>query len=276
VSSLQDKAVVVTGGGFGLGRAYARAAAAEGASVLVNDIDGDRAKAVAQEIADAGGRAAAHPASVVDLEAARGTVAACVAEFGRIDGLVNNAGVIASGPPDEVTAQEIRHLVDVNVVGVVNGGVAAIEAMRRTGGVIVNVTSGGHLGMPGLALYGATKGAVASLVYGWAIDLAGTGIRVTGFSPLGKSGMGRSAGLPEAEHVAPAVAYLLSDAAAGLHGQVVRFDGARLSLMRPPAYAEPVVAAEPGWSVAAVAAAVEETLGATVHAIGHPPVRPVA
>ncbi|WP_433502780.1 SDR family NAD(P)-dependent oxidoreductase [Pseudonocardia halophobica] len=274
--SLDSRAVVVTGGGFGLGRAYALAAAAEGAAVLVNDIDGDRAKAVTQEIVDAGGRAAAHPATVTDLDAAHGIVAACVAEFGHVDGLVNNAGVIAHGDPWAVTAEEIRHLVDVNVVGVLNAGIAAMSAMRGQGGVIVNVTSGGHLGMPGLALYGATKGAVASLVYGWAIDLAGTGIRVTGFSPLGRSGMGTSDALPEAEHVAPAVAYLLSDAAAPLHGQVVRFDGTRLSLLRPPAYAEPVVTADPGWSVSAVADAVRDTLAATTHPIGHPPVRPVA
>jgi NAD(P)-dependent dehydrogenase (short-subunit alcohol dehydrogenase family) len=213
----------------------------------------------------------------VDFEAAAGIVAACVEEYGRIDGLVNNAGVIVSGDPWTVGAKDIRHLVDVNVVGVLNVGVAAIEAMRRAGGgAVVNVTSGGHLGMPGLALYGATKGAVASLTYGWAIDLAGSGIHVVGLSPLGRSGMGLSDALPEAEHIAPAVAYLLGDEAAGLHGQVVRFDGTRLSLLRPPAYAEPVVENPPGWSVAQVAEAVRSTLGATTHAIGHPPVRPVA
>lgn len=276
MGTLDARAVVVTGGGFGLGRAYALAAAAEGASVLVNDIDADRAAAVTQEIVDAGGKAVAQPASVTDFDAADGIVGACVDAFGKIDGLVSNAGVIHSGDPESVTADDIRRLVDVNVVGVVNVGVAAIKAMRDRGGVIVNVSSGGHLGMPGLGLYGATKGAVASLTYGWAIDLAGSGIRVVGFSPLGQSGMGRSAALPRAEDVAPAVAYLLSDAAAPLHGQVVRFDGSKLSLLRPPAYAEPVVDRGPGWSVADVAAAVEQTLAATTHAIGHPPVRPVA
>jgi NAD(P)-dependent dehydrogenase (short-subunit alcohol dehydrogenase family) len=273
---LDSRAVVVTGGGFGLGRAYALAAAAEGASVLVNDVDADRAGAVAAEITDRGGKAVAHPASVVDFAAATGIVEACVGAFGQIDGLVNNAGVITSGDPEALDGAEIRRVVDVNVVGVVNTGVAAIAAMRGRGGVIVNVSSGGHLGMPGLALYGATKGAVASLTYGWAIDLAGSGIRVVGFTPLGRSGMGTSEALPPAEDVAPAVAYLLSDAAAALHGQVVRFDGRALSLLRPPAYAEPVVDRGPGWSVADVAAAVADTLRPTTHAIGHPPVRPVA
>jgi NAD(P)-dependent dehydrogenase (short-subunit alcohol dehydrogenase family) len=273
---LDSRAVVVTGGGYGLGRAYALAAAAEGASVLVNDIDGDRAEAVAAEIADRGGKAAPKQASVVDFAAAAGIVDACVDAFGQIDGLVNNAGVITSGDPWTVGADDVRRLVDVNVVGVVNTGVAAIAAMRGRGGVIVNVTSGGHLGMPGLALYGATKGAVASLTYGWALDLAGSGIRVIGFSPLGRSGMGRSDALAPAEDVAPAVAYLLSAAAAPLHGQVVRFDGRALSLMRPPAYSEPVVARGPGWTVADVADAVDSTLRETTHAIGHPPVRPVA
>ncbi|WP_214402231.1 SDR family NAD(P)-dependent oxidoreductase [Pseudonocardia lacus] len=273
---LDSRAVVVTGGGYGLGRAYALAAAAEGASVLVNDVDGDRAAAVVQEIADRGGKAVAEQASVVDPAAAAGIVEACVDAFGQIDGLVNNAGVITSGDPWTVGADDIRHLVDVNVVGVLNTGVAAIAAMRGRGGVIVNVTSGSHLGMPGLALYGATKGAVASLTYGWAIDLAGSGIRVVGFSPLGRSGMGRSDALPPAEDVAPAVAYLLSEAAAPLHGQVVRFDGRALSLLSPPAYAEPVVARGPGWTVADVADAVDSTLRATTHPIGHPPVRPVA
>jgi NAD(P)-dependent dehydrogenase (short-subunit alcohol dehydrogenase family) len=166
---------------------------------------------------------------------------------------------------------DARRLVDVNVLGVIYSGLAAIHRFRAQGhGVIVNVTSGGHLGMRDLALYGATKGAVASLTYGWARDLAPEGIRVVGYSPLGQTRMSRGAtGLPDPARVALAIPYLLSDEAAGLSGQVVRFDGTSLSVLRPPAFAGPFVTND-DWTVDAVAEGFEATLRATLTPVGMP------
>ncbi len=158
MGTLDGRSVIVTGSGRGLGRAYAVAAAAEGASVVVNDVDRPEAEAVAAEIRAAGGQAVASGDSVADAAAAERLVATAVDTFGGLHGLVNNAGLIEHGAPWELTAAQIDRLVDVNVRGVLNVGTAAMRAMRTGGGgVIVNVTSGAHLGMPGLALYGATR-----------------------------------------------------------------------------------------------------------------------
>jgi NAD(P)-dependent dehydrogenase (short-subunit alcohol dehydrogenase family) len=270
---LEGKAVVVTGSGRGLGRAYAMAAAAEGASVVVNDVDDETARDAAGWIRDAGHVAVANADSVAEPESAERLITACVDHFGRIDGLVSNAGLIVSGPPWELNPADARRLVDVNVLGVIYSGLAAIHRFRTQGrGVIVNVTSGGHLGMRNLALYGATKGAVASLTYGWARDLAPEGIRVIGYSPLAQTRMARGAtGLPDPDRVALAIPYLLSDQSAGLSGQVVRFDGSSLSVLHQPAFAGPFVTRDE-WSVDAVAEGFETTLRPILGPVGMPAV----
>jgi NAD(P)-dependent dehydrogenase (short-subunit alcohol dehydrogenase family) len=270
---LEGKAVVVTGGGRGLGAAYAMAAAAEGASVVVNDVDEDTARDAAERIRDAGHVAVANGDSVAEPDGAERLMAACVERYGHIDGLVSNAGLIVSGPPWELDPADARRLVDVNVLGVVYSGLAAMPRFRAQGrGVIVNVTSGGHLGMRGLALYGATKGAVASLTYGWARDLAQEGIRVIGYSPLAQTRMSSGAtGLPDPARVAMAIPYLLSDEAAGLSGQVVRFDGTSLSVLRQPAFAGPF-ATRDDWTPDGVAEGFEATLRPTLGPVGMPPV----
>ncbi len=272
-SRLRGRAVVVTGSGRGLGRAYAMAAAAEGASVVVNDVDGDTARETAGWIRDAGHIAVANADSVAEPESAERLIAACVDHYGHLDGLVNNAGLIVNGPPWALDPADARKLVDVNVLGVVYSGLAAILRFRAQGhGVIVNVTSGGHLGMRNLALYGATKGAVASLTYGWARDLAPEGIRVIGYSPLAQTRMaGDATGLPDPGRVALAIPYLLSDESAGLSGQVVRFDGTSLSLLRLPAFAGPFVTSH-DWTVDAIGEGFATTLRASVDPIGMPPV----
>jgi len=156
----------------------------------------------------------------------------------------------------------------VNVRGVLHVGTAAIRAMRGRGGVIVNVTSGAHVGMPQLGLYGASKGAVASVTYGWALDLEECGIRVIGFSPLGRTRMANDATtLPDPAAIAPAVAFLLGDGSAGLSGQVVRFDGRRLSLLDAPRFGGPFVERE-RWTVDDVRAAYQGELAAAVGPVG--------
>jgi NAD(P)-dependent dehydrogenase (short-subunit alcohol dehydrogenase family) len=268
VGTLDGRSVVVTGAGRGLGRAYAIAAADEGAAVVVNDVDAAEAAEVAGEIADRGGTAVPSNHDVTDPAAAEQIVATALDRFGRLDGLVNNAGVIETGPPWDVTPAQIDKLVDVNVRGVLLVATAAIRTMRGSGGVIVNVSSGAALGMPNLALYGATKGAVASATYGWSIDLAAEGIRVIGFSPLGRTRMGgHASSLPDPTAVAPAVAFLLGDGSRGLSGQIVRFDGRKLSLLRPPRFVEPSVERD-AWTPADMSAAIADVLGPTAAPVG--------
>ncbi|MET7398745.1 SDR family oxidoreductase [Dactylosporangium sp. NPDC005572] len=267
--SLQGKAVVVTGAGQGLGAAYAVLAAAEGAAVVVNDVDEARAAGVAERIRAAGGRALAVSGTVATWEGAGAIVGACVEAFGAVDGLVNNAGIFRLAHPAEQDPDDFRRVVEVNLLGTAYCGLHAIRAMlAQGGGSIVNVTSGAHAGSAAMGAYGASKGGVASLTYCWAADLAGTGVRVNAVSPnahtrmaeafeayLGTAAQGQNLHKPP-EQNAPAVIYLLSDAAAGLHGQIVRIDGDELSMI-----AHPTVLGEgthdPSWSVGGVAAAFE-------------------
>jgi NAD(P)-dependent dehydrogenase (short-subunit alcohol dehydrogenase family) len=227
---LDGRAIVVTGAGRGLGRAYALEVAREGASVVVNDIDAEGAAEVVDEIVAGGGRAIASTSTVADWEAAGQVVAACVEAFGAIDGLVNNAGVAVITKSSDLTQADAATMVEVNLLGSIYVGTHAIRAMQAAGtaGAIVNATSSAQLGIAGMAVYGATKGALASLTYGWALDLADTGIRVNAFSPVADTAMSWMADipvgtLPSPEANAPAVAFLLSDLAGGVTGQVVQF-----------------------------------------------------
>lgn len=263
---LQGKAVIVTGAGQGLGEAYARHAAAEGAAVVVNDIHERAAQDVVDAIRRRGGRAVACVADIGSWSGAQALVERCVAEFGQVDGLVNNAARIHTLPPEQEDEVGLRAMVETNLLGTLFCGVHASRRMLARGsGAIVNVTSGAQAGLAGLGAYGATKGGVASLTYAWALDLGPRGIRVNAVSPMARSQMaeaGRLAALArgetprpqptaEPDAIAPLVSFLLSDRAAGIEGQVVRLDGRKLSLMSHPMVAHPVLERE-AWSVAAV------------------------
>src|SRR5262249_42626329 len=147
--SLAGKVVVVTGAGKGLGEAYARSLAAAGAAVVVNDIDGRAARSVAASIAAAGGRALADEHTVRDITASSEIVEAAVWGFGRLDGLVNNAGVFYVAPPETDDPSEATAMVTTNLLGTLYCGMHAIRQMVRqgTGGVIINDTSGAQAGM---------------------------------------------------------------------------------------------------------------------------------
>ncbi|MGI5184300.1 SDR family NAD(P)-dependent oxidoreductase [Dactylosporangium sp. CA-152071] len=267
MGALDDKAVVVTGAGRGLGAAYARLAAAEGAAVLVNDVDADLALTVAAQITASGGQADVAVGTISTWDGAGAVVERCVEVFGAIDGLVNNAGIFRLAHPSQQDPDEFRAVIEVNLLGTAYCGLHAIRAMlAQGGGSVVNVTSGAHAGSAAMGAYGASKGGVASLTYCWAADLTGTGVRVNAVSPnahtrmadtfeayLGAAAKGQNVSKPP-EQNAPAVIYLLSDAAAAVHGQVVRIDGDELSMI-----AHPVVqgtgAQDAEWTVEKVEAA---------------------
>src|SRR5262245_52662001 len=185
MAMLEGKAVVITGSGRGVGAACARGVAAQGASVIVNDIDGEEAEYIASEIQRAGGTALACPADVSDWEQAGRLIETCLEKFGRIDGLVNNAALVHTAPVTAVDPRQARALVDANVLGPIHCTGHAVKPMvAQRSGSIVNVVSAAHLGIPNMGIYAATKGAVASMVYAWAMELEGSGVRVNGLSPL--------------------------------------------------------------------------------------------
>lgn len=278
MGALTDKVVVVTGAGRGLGSAYARLAAQEGARVIVNDIDAAQAAEVVEAIGRTGGQAVADTSDISTWHGAGALVRGCVDRFGRIDGLVNNAGLFYLSRPEDETPERIRKIVDVNVLGPVYCGIHALRVMiPQDSGSIVNVTSGAHAGISDMGLYGATKGAVASLTYGWAVDVAGTGVRVNAVSPIARSrmydtmlafkgGTGSDTAVTPEDNAAPVV-FLLSDAARGINGQIVRISPPRLSLMVHPAEV-PVIATCAGWTVADVERAFRDELKDALQPLG--------
>ncbi|WP_086663062.1 SDR family NAD(P)-dependent oxidoreductase [Lentzea kentuckyensis] len=273
---LDGKAVVITGAGRGLGEAYAMHAALAGASVVVNDNDGDLAERVAEHIRGYGGRAVASNHTVADPSEAAKIVDLCVDEFGRVDGLVNNAGLNYETAPWEDDPETIKHVVEVNVLGVIYVGIAAMRAMRVSGGgSIINISSGASFGQRKLATYSATKGAVASLSYSWALDLESEGIRVNAVCPVAHTRMvwksERSLRAIPADRtpgkVAPLVLFLLSDRAEGITGQVIRCNGRQLHIVGQPYFKQPILESD-NWDTASVERAFTGVLQAHLEPYG--------
>lgn len=279
---LTGKAVVITGAGRGIGAACANGVARQGARVVVNDVDQDAADKTVGEITANGGTAVSCVADVSDWEEAGKLIDSCIESFGRIDGLVNNAALYHIGRIDEYNPTVGRALVEVNVLGPMNCAGRAVKPMLAQGsGSIVNVVSGAHMGMPGMGIYGATKGAVASMVYTWAMELAGSGVRVNGLSPFGATNiLGNSSRylnqryhadvdenadvtsavqIQGPENNSPIVEYLLSDEAADVNGQLVRIDSTEVQLYTHPALLLPAAVSD-GWNAQAVAQAFAEDL----------------
>ena len=179
------KVCIVTGAGSGIGRATAQRLAEEGGSVLVADVAGDAAAQAAAQIRDAGGAAAGHVVDVADSAQVDAMVAAAVDRWGRVDVLVNNAGVNLPGVLHEVTDEVVERTLAVNVKGQIYGCRAVIPHMlRQGGGSIVNVASvNGVVSEPFLAVYSASKGASVMLSKGVALDYAKQGIRCNAICP---------------------------------------------------------------------------------------------
>ncbi|WP_264049536.1 glucose 1-dehydrogenase [Methylobacterium flocculans] len=184
MSKLNGKVAVVTGASKGIGAAIAKALAQDGAAVVVNYASSRAgADAVVAAIAAEGGRAIAVQADVSKAAQAQALVDAAVAEFGRLDVLVNNSGVYEFAPIGEVTEEHYRRLFDVNVLGVLLATQAATRHLGA-GGSIINISSVAASVQPATtAVYTGTKGAVNAISGVLANELAPRGIRVNVVSP---------------------------------------------------------------------------------------------
>ncbi|MEU9082930.1 SDR family oxidoreductase [Streptomyces sp. NPDC048357] len=178
------RTVAVTGASSGIGEATARRLAADGHRVLLGARRAGRLEQLVEEITAAGGTAAFRTLDVTDAADMRAFVDATVREFGRIDALVNNAGVMPLSPLAALRTEEWDRMIDVNVRGVLHGIAAALPAMRAQGsGHFVNIASiGAYEVSPTAAVYCATKYAVRAISEGLRQESAGD-IRVTLVSP---------------------------------------------------------------------------------------------
>jgi NAD(P)-dependent dehydrogenase (short-subunit alcohol dehydrogenase family) len=182
---LRDKVAVVTGGASGIGSGICRALAAEGSRVVVADLDGRAADALAQELRRQGGRALGLPVDVSDLGSVRKLADAVVSELGGVDLICNNAGVFIGGPLGDLTADDWRWVMSVNLDGVFHGCKVFVPLLvARGGGHVVNTASvGGFLTSPMTAAYSASKFAVVALSEALRGDVAPHGIGVSILCP---------------------------------------------------------------------------------------------
>jgi NADP-dependent 3-hydroxy acid dehydrogenase YdfG len=184
-SNIAGKVVVITGASSGLGEATARYLSSHEASVVLGARRTDRIESLAKEITQAGGKAAALRTDVTRREDVEALVDVAVKSFGRIDVMINNAGLMPNSPLDRLKVGDWEQMIDVNIKGVLYGIAAALPHMKRQkAGHIINVSSvAGHKIRPGSAVYAATKHAVRVISEGLRQELKPHNIRTTVISP---------------------------------------------------------------------------------------------
>lgn len=184
-NNIEGKVIVVTGASSGLGEASARLLASQGACVVLGARRVDRIQSLATELTGGGGNAIAVATDVTDCEQVGRLVAAAVQAYGRIDVMINNAGLMPQAPLERLRIDEWDRMVDVNIKGVLYGIAAALPHMQRQkAGHIINVSSvAGHKVGPGYAVYAATKHAVRALSEGLRQEVKPYNIRTTVISP---------------------------------------------------------------------------------------------
>jgi NAD(P)-dependent dehydrogenase (short-subunit alcohol dehydrogenase family) len=246
-----QRTVIITGAGGGLGRAYALAFAAEGANVVVNDIRLEAAEAVAAEAVAAGGRAIANQGDITTMAGAQSIVDAAVAAYGEVHVLVNNAGILrdrmfvslSEEDWDQVMRVHLKgHFCLANILG--RRWRDAAKAGNRVDARIINTSSGAGLqGSVGQSNYSAAKGGIASLTLVQAAEMGRYGVTVNALAPAARTSMTESA-MPDmvkapqdgsfdawaAENVAPLVVWLGSLASSHVTGKIFESQGGRISI----------------------------------------------
>jgi len=225
---VQDRVVVVTGAGGGLGREYALTLAKEGASVIVNDLGGSRdgtgaghnmADQVVEEIKAAGGRAAANYDSVAEPEGAENIIKTAIDEFGKVDGVVSNAGILRDGTFHKMSFENWDAVLKVHLYGGYNVIRAAWPHFREQsfGRVVVATSTSGLFGNFGQANYGAAKLGLVGLINTLAQEGAKYNIKTNAVAPIAATRMTEDILPPEVlknltpDFVAPVVAYLCTE-----------------------------------------------------------------
>ncbi|WP_309141093.1 SDR family NAD(P)-dependent oxidoreductase [Novosphingobium sp. G106] len=274
---LAGKVVAVTGGGRGIGRAIALLCAQEGAAVLVNDPgvaqDGDGSDAgpaeqTAADIRAAGGQAQANLASVADPAGAQSIVADAIAAFGRIDAVVNNAGILRDAIWHKLSHEDWRAVIDVHLHGAFNVAKAATPHFReQQSGSFIHFTSGSGLtGNVGQANYAAAKLGIVGLSQSIALDMARYGVRSNCIAPVAFTRMIENLTRHRAdddpsmakfrdmgpEKIAPLVAYLASDVAADVTNQVFGVRRNEIFLYSKPRILRSMAKSE-GWTAQSIA-----------------------
>ncbi len=241
---LEDKIGVVTGAGQGIGQAIAVRLAEEGARVIVNDLDPARADATVQTIVDAGNRAAAHACDVTDEAAVKAMIDGIVAQHGRLDFLVNNAGVLRDNLLHNMSSDDWDFVVDTNLKSCFLTMKAASPHLREQRyGRICSISSRAWLGNRGQANYSASKAGIIGLTRAVALELARYDVSVNVIAPglidtplirslrpdvqeqLRKAQPTQHIGKPR--DIANAVLFLVSDEAWYITGQVIHVDGGK-------------------------------------------------
>ncbi|WP_417562402.1 SDR family NAD(P)-dependent oxidoreductase [Microbacterium sp.] len=293
---LDGKVAIVTGAGRSLGRAYALALASAGAAVVVNDIDAETAGATVDDIRAAGGRATSVVAPVGPTETADALVAAAVAEFGRLDILVANAGVLRDRVLWKMGDDDFDLVIATHLRGSFTCGRAAAVRMREQGdgGRIILIGSpAGQFGSFGQTNYATAKAGLVAMARTWSLELARAGITANAVIPTALSPMTatipaytqvyedyiaghgipteyrRDHALGTAEDVASLIVWLASDGAAEVTGQAIGIGGDRLTLYAHPR-ALRKLDHEGGWTPEQIDDAWRRDLGAQAQRSGPP------
>jgi len=248
---LQGRVVVITGGAQGIGEACARRLVQDGAAVALWDLADDAGRQLTDSLNAAGGQALYLHCNVADKAEVDAALAATLARFGQVDGLVNNAGIFKAAPFLEITEADWDAVIAVNLKGsFLVGQAVAREMVKQQRGAIVNMSSvNGTLTIPSIASYNASKGAINQLTRVMALSFADQGVRVNAVAPgTIATELARSAVLTSDEakarimsrtpmkrlgepgEIADVVAFLLSDAASYMTGEIVVVDGGRMTL----------------------------------------------
>jgi NAD(P)-dependent dehydrogenase (short-subunit alcohol dehydrogenase family) len=251
---LDGKVVIVTGAGRGIGRAEALECAAQGAAVVVAEFDPSTGESVAKEIVAAGGRAVAASGDVADAAVADSLVATAVAEFGRLDGQVNNAGILRDKTLAKLSEDDWDAVIRVHLRGHFLPTRAAVRHWKEAGqpGHVVHTAStSGILGNFGQSNYGAAKAGIAAFSTIVAMEGARGGITSNAIAPTALTAMtldlmpqefrdDRDAAIARGEfdffapeNVAPLVAFLCSDASAHISGKVFGVQGDSIEIFQP-------------------------------------------
>jgi len=184
-NGIEGKVVVITGASSGLGEATARLLSAQGACIALGARRFDRIQRLANELSANGGKAIAVATDVTQCDQVKRLVDTAAQTFGRVDVMINNAGLMPNSPLDRLKIDDWNRMIDVNIKGVLHGIAAALPHMKQQkGGHIISVSSvAGHKVRPGNAVYAATKHAVRVLSEGLRMEVKPYNIRTTVISP---------------------------------------------------------------------------------------------